>query len=70
MGNDTRMRTVSVSKVITATEIGRLVSQGKIDLDAPIKNYISYINPKYANLTARHTSVNYSVKLLSFIYFF
>jgi len=56
----TQLRTASVSKVITATALGRLVSEGKLDLDAPIKKYISYIDPQYADLTTRqlagHTS--------------
>ncbi|MEM1119187.1 MAG: serine hydrolase domain-containing protein [Bacteroidota bacterium] len=60
MTTNTRIRTASVAKVITATAIGRLVSEGKLDLDAPIKNYIPYIGNTYANLTTRqlagHTS--------------
>ncbi|WP_299440377.1 serine hydrolase domain-containing protein [uncultured Aquimarina sp.] len=60
METTTLLRTASVAKVITATAIGKLVSEGKIDLDAPIKNYISYIDEKYANITSRqlagHTS--------------
>ena len=53
METDTRLRTASVAKVITATALGRLVSEGKLDLDAPLKNYIPYINEAYANLTSR-----------------
>ena len=33
----------SVSKVITATALGRLASQGKIDFDTPIGSYVSYL---------------------------
>ena len=55
-----QLRTASVAKVITATALGKLISESKVDLDAPIKKYISYINPKYAELTTRqlagHTS--------------
>ena len=60
METTTLMRTASVAKVITATAIGKLVSEGKIDLDAPIKKYIPYIDKKYADITSRqlagHTS--------------
>ncbi|MGD1947782.1 MAG: serine hydrolase domain-containing protein [Croceivirga sp.] len=56
----TRIRTASVAKVLTATALGRLATEGLIDFDTPIKNYIPYINDTYANLTVRqlagHTS--------------
>ncbi|WP_394748103.1 serine hydrolase domain-containing protein [Spongiimicrobium salis] len=56
----TRLRAASVSKLITVTALGRLLSQEKVDLDAPIKKYIPYIDAQYANLTSRqlagHTS--------------
>ncbi|MEL6809879.1 MAG: serine hydrolase domain-containing protein [Bacteroidota bacterium] len=55
-----QLRTASVAKVITITGLGRLVTQGKIDLDAPIRDYIPYVDSKYALLTCRqlagHTS--------------
>lgn len=49
----TQIRTASVAKVITATAIGKLVSDGKLDLDAPLEKYLPYIEPPYASLTAR-----------------
>lgn len=56
----TRLRTASVAKVITATALGRLMSEGKVNLDAPIIDYIPYIQEQYASLTLRqlcsHTS--------------
>ncbi|NAS30795.1 serine hydrolase [Flavobacteriaceae bacterium R38] len=56
----TQLRTASVAKVITATALGKLLSEEKLNLDAPVKKYIPYINDKYANLTTRqlagHTS--------------
>ena len=56
----TRLRTASVSKLITTTALGRLLSQEKLDLDAPIEKYIPYIDAQYAHITARqlagHTS--------------
>ena len=56
----TRIRAASVSKMITITAIARLVTEGKLDLDAPIKQYIPYLKEPFANLTTRlianHTS--------------
>ena len=48
-----RLRAASVSKVITATAIGRLVSEGELDLDSPIKTYVPYIPKMYEDLTSR-----------------
>ncbi|MBW1297817.1 serine hydrolase domain-containing protein [Aquimarina litoralis] len=53
MEPDIRVRTASVAKVITATALGRLASEGKLDFDAPIKTYVPYINEAYAHLTTR-----------------
>ena len=56
----TRIRTASVAKVLTATALGRLATEGLLEFDAPIKKYVPYINERYANLTVRqlagHTS--------------
>lgn len=56
----TRIRTASVAKVLTATALGRLATEGLLDFDEPIKSYVPYINKKYADLTIRqlagHTS--------------
>jgi len=48
-----KLRTASVAKVITATALGRLASEGKLDFDAPISQYVPYINKDYAHLTTR-----------------
>ncbi|WP_299766186.1 serine hydrolase domain-containing protein [uncultured Dokdonia sp.] len=60
MTPDMQLRTASVAKVITTTALGKLLSEGKIDLDAPIKTYVPYIDKQYAQLTLRqltgHTS--------------
>lgn len=48
-----QIRTASVAKVITATALGKLATDGKIDFDTPIKEYVSYIPAQYANLTIR-----------------
>ncbi len=54
------IRTASVAKVLTATALGRLATEGLLDFDAPIKKYVPYINRNYVNLTVRqlagHTS--------------
>lgn len=36
----TRYRCASVSKVLTATALGRLVEEGRVDLDAPVTRYV------------------------------
>ena len=54
MSNDTRIRVASVSKVITATALGKLISDGLLDIDKPIGHYVQYLDKKYKNLTIRH----------------
>ncbi|WP_299680395.1 serine hydrolase domain-containing protein [uncultured Dokdonia sp.] len=55
-----QLRTASVAKVITTTALGKLLSEGKIKLDVPIKTYVPYIDTQYEHLTLRqltgHTS--------------
>ncbi len=55
-----QIRTASVAKVITATALGKLATDGKLDFDTPLKKYISYLEEPLANLTVRqiagHTS--------------
>lgn len=53
MDTSTRLRTASVAKVITATALGVLASEGKLDFDAPIKDYVPYIPAAFAQLTTR-----------------
>ncbi len=48
-----QIRTASVAKVITATALGKLATEGKLDFDKPIKEYVSYIPAQYADLTIR-----------------
>ena len=47
MKEDTIFRIYSMSKAITSAAVMQLVEQGKIDLHAPVKNYI----PEFAKLT-------------------
>lgn len=60
MTSRTQLRTASVAKVITTTALARLISEGSIDVDLPIKTYVPYIDTAYENLTLRqltgHTS--------------
>ncbi|MEO1417929.1 MAG: serine hydrolase domain-containing protein [Bacteroidota bacterium] len=49
----TRVRTASVAKVLTATALGKLATDGKLDFDKPLKSYLPYLNAPYANLTTR-----------------
>ncbi|MEO1654427.1 MAG: serine hydrolase domain-containing protein, partial [Bacteroidota bacterium] len=53
MRPQTQVRTASVAKVLTATALGKLVSEGKLDLDTPIGHYISYLKTPFSDLTSR-----------------
>jgi CubicO group peptidase (beta-lactamase class C family) len=57
MSADTLINIASVTKTITATAIMQLVEAGKLDLDAPIDEYLSFVvrNPRFPDvpLTAR-----------------
>lgn len=60
MAATTQIRTASVAKVLSATALGKLVTDGKLDFDAPIKQYVPDLKAPFASLTARqlagHTS--------------
>lgn len=49
----TRFRAASVSKAITATALGRLMQERRIDLDAPIQRYVPTFPEKAQAITAR-----------------
>ncbi|MEL6559326.1 MAG: serine hydrolase domain-containing protein [Bacteroidota bacterium] len=53
MTTQNELRTASVAKVITATAIGKLLTERKLTLDEPIEKYIPYVPAQYANLTVR-----------------
>ncbi|MEM9362485.1 MAG: serine hydrolase domain-containing protein [Bacteroidota bacterium] len=57
---ETRLRTASVAKLITATALGKLMDEGKVNLDEPIKTYVPYIDKKYAMLTSRQLAAHTS----------
>ena len=50
---DTRFRAASVSKLMAVTALGRLVQEGRIDLDAPVQRYVPGFPEKRWPITAR-----------------
>lgn len=52
---NTQYRCASVSKVITATAVGRLAQNGRLDLDAPVSAYVPTW-PSEPTITARQLS--------------
>ena len=50
---ETRFRLASVSKLITAAAVARLVDSGKLDLDAPISKYVKDLPIDLGNATVR-----------------
>ena len=50
---DTRFRLCSVSKLITAAAVARLHQEGRLDLDAPVRTYVSSFPDKGDPITAR-----------------
>lgn len=49
----TRLRIGSVSKPVTAAAIGKLVEQGRLDLDAPVQRYVPSFPQKRWPITTR-----------------
>ena len=51
---ETRFRIGSTSKALTSTLLARMVQEGKLDLDAAIKQYqLGTLNPRWQNITPR-----------------
>ena len=50
---ETRFRIGSVSKLLTATALMRLVQTGVVDLDAPIEHYLATLAPHLRDITLR-----------------
>lgn len=50
---DTRFRLASVSKLVTAAAVARLVDTGKLDLDVPISQYVKDIPDAIGVVTSR-----------------
>ena len=51
---NTLFRIASVSKILTAAAVAKLIEQGKLDLDTPIINYLPELPEHYAAITTRH----------------
>lgn len=56
----TRFRLASVSKVFAATAAAKLAEQGRLDVDAPISDYLAWINPAWAHITSRQLAAHTS----------
>ena len=54
----TRFRAGSVSKVLTAAGVARLVEEGKLDLDAPIQRYVPGFPKKQWPITTRQLAAH------------
>jgi CubicO group peptidase (beta-lactamase class C family) len=55
---DTRFQVGSITKTYTATALMRLVEQGRIDLDAPVRKYLPDFRVKDPDVSARVTVRN------------
>ncbi|UCC26001.1 MAG: beta-lactamase family protein [Gemmatimonadales bacterium] len=49
----TKFRIASISKALTAAAVGRLVQEGRLDLDAPVQNYVPSFPLKRWPVTTR-----------------
>lgn len=52
----TKMRIGSVSKTLTSAAIGKLVEEGRLDLDKPVQAYVSYFPEKEYTITTRQVA--------------
>jgi len=52
----TKFRIGSVSKALTAAGLGILMEEGKIDLDAPVQQYVPYFPEKKYEITTRQVA--------------
>lgn len=52
----TKMRIGSVSKTITSVAVGKLMNEGKLDLDAPVQQYVPYFPEKKYSVTTRQVA--------------
>lgn len=50
----TKFRIASISKALTAAAVGRLVQEGRLELDAPVQNYVPSFPLKRWPVTTRH----------------
>lgn len=52
--SNTIFRMASVSKILTAAAVGKLIEEGKLVLDEPITTYLPELPSQYAAITTRH----------------
>lgn len=52
----TKMRIGSVSKTLTATALGILYEEGRLDLDAPVREYVPYFPQKRHEISTRQVA--------------
>lgn len=57
---ETAFRLASVSKLITATAATRLQDEGRLDLDAPVRDSVPYLNAAWPAMTARQLAAHTS----------
>jgi len=53
VGAETKFRIASISKALTAAAVGRLVQEGRLDLDAPVQRYVPSFPRKRWPVTTR-----------------
>jgi CubicO group peptidase (beta-lactamase class C family) len=51
---NTIFRLASTSKLFTASAVGKLVEEGKLDLDLPVTHYLPELPAAYCQITTRH----------------
>lgn len=56
--SDTVFRLASVSKVYAATLAARLAEQGRLDLDAPVQQYLPWLGERWAPLSVRQLAAH------------
>ena len=56
----TRFRLASVSKVFAASAAAKLMEQGKLNVDAPLRDYLPWINPAWSHITVRQLAAHTS----------
>lgn len=56
----TRFRLASVSKVFAASAAAKLVEDGKLNVDAPLRDYLPWINPVWSHITVRQLAAHTS----------
>ncbi len=58
--SETAFRLASVSKLITATAAVKLQDEGRLDLDAPVRDTVDYLNTAWPDMSARQLAAHTS----------